>query len=113
MGSLGTPLGISGLIMIIIGIIMIIISIILLVIYHNVAKPWYIWVVMALGVILSIIGGILLAVALSSGTPDKEVTPVREITHVKEIVSIPVISPTSTIVQPKMVPCCGTCERPL
>lgn len=63
--GLSTPLGIAGIIFIIIGIIMALIGIILLIVNQNNAKPWYIWFLLVGGVIIGIIGGIMLAIALS------------------------------------------------
>lgn len=63
--GLSSPLGITGIILIIIGIIMAIIGVILVVANQNQEKPWYIWLLLVGGIIIGIIGGILLAVALS------------------------------------------------
>lgn len=74
--GLSSPLGVTGIILIIIGIIMAIIGVILLIANQNKEKPWYIWVLIVGGIILGIIGGILLAVALSRyPEPIRYVTP--------------------------------------
>lgn len=63
--GLSSPLGIAGIILIIIGIIMTVVGIILLIANQNKQKYWYIWLLLIGGVVLGIIGGILLAIALS------------------------------------------------
>jgi len=63
--GLSSPLGIAGIIFIIIGIIMALVGIILLIINQNNEKPWYIWLLLVVGIALGIAGGIMLAIALS------------------------------------------------
>jgi H+/Cl- antiporter ClcA len=63
--GLSSPLGIAGIIAIIIGIIAALIGIILLIVNQNSEKPWYIWLLLIGGVIIGIIGGVMLAIALS------------------------------------------------
>lgn len=63
--GLSTPLGITGIILVIVGIIMAVVGIVLLIVNQNLAKPWYIWFLLVGGVFIGIIGGILLAIALS------------------------------------------------
>lgn len=65
MGTLSSPLGISGIVLIAVGIIMVIIGIILLVINQNNNKSWYMWLIFISGAIFTIIGSILLAIAFS------------------------------------------------
>lgn len=62
----GSPLGITGIVMIILGIILAIIGIVLLINYQNQSIPWWVWLMLVGGVIIAIIGGIMLAIALSS-----------------------------------------------
>src|SRR5436853_1362198 len=65
--ALSTPLGIAGVIFIIIGIILTVIGIVLLIVYSQQPTiPSWIWWIFIGGVIIGIIGGIMLAAALSS-----------------------------------------------
>jgi len=75
--GLSSPLGITGIILIIIGIIMAIIGIVLLIANQNKDKPWYIWLLLVGGIVMGILGGIFLAVALSQRSePVVTTTPV-------------------------------------
>lgn len=61
-----SPLGIAGIIFIIIGIIMAVIGIVLLIVYSTTTIQWFVWVLLVGGILLGIIGGIMLAAALSA-----------------------------------------------
>ena len=63
--GLSSPLGISGIILVVIGIIMAIVGVILIVSNQNADKPWYVWFLLIGGIVVGILGGILLAIALS------------------------------------------------
>lgn len=63
--SLSSPMGIAGVILVIIGIIMAIVGIVILIANQNKEKGWYIWFLLIGGVVIGIVGGILLAIALS------------------------------------------------
>jgi hypothetical protein len=66
MGSgLSTPLGTAGTILLITGVVVTVVGVIFLIIYQNEVKPWWVWVLVILGIILSIIGGVMMAIALS------------------------------------------------
>jgi uncharacterized membrane protein HdeD (DUF308 family) len=67
MGSLSSPLGIIGVIILIIGIILFIIGIILVAINTSNPKPAYTWGLLVAGIIIAIIGAILMAVAGATG----------------------------------------------
>jgi H+/Cl- antiporter ClcA len=60
-----SPLGVSGIIMIVIGLIVALVGIIILVINQNKPKEWYMWLLAIVGLIAAIIGAILLAYALN------------------------------------------------
>ena len=60
-------LAIAGIILIIIGIIMAIIGIILLIVENTPSVSWYVWFLVIGGILLGIIGGVILAIALSEG----------------------------------------------
>lgn len=76
--GLSSPLGIAGIILVIIGIIIAVIGIILLIANQNLPKAWYIWFLLIGGIVLGIIGGILLAIALS-WTPVEEKPMMRTV----------------------------------
>ena len=61
-------LAIAGIILIVIGIIMAIIGIILLIVENTTTTSWYVWFLVLGGILLGIIGGVLLAIALSEPT---------------------------------------------
>lgn len=63
--GISSTLGIAGVLLIIIGIIMAVIGVVFLISNQNREKPWYIWLLLIGGVVLGIIGGIMLAIALS------------------------------------------------
>jgi hypothetical protein len=65
--GISSPLGITGVLLIIIGIIMAVVGVILLIANQNKPKAWYIWLLLIGGVVLGIAGGIMLAIALSRG----------------------------------------------
>ena len=65
MGTLSSPLGISGIVLLITGVIMAIIGIIFLVINQNNQKDWWMWLLFIGGLILAIIGCVLLAISAS------------------------------------------------
>jgi hypothetical protein len=65
MSSLTSPLGITGIILLIIGLLMLIIGVVFLIIESSTSKGWYVWTLLIGGIIFLLIGGILLAVALS------------------------------------------------
>jgi hypothetical protein len=64
--NLGSPIGMTAILLIIIGVVMAIVGIILLIANQNHPKPWYIWFLLITGAVLGIIGGIILAVWFSS-----------------------------------------------
>ena len=68
MAGISSPLGIAGVLLIIIGIIMAVVGVIFLIANQNREKPWYIWILLIGGIVLGIIGGIMLAIALSQRT---------------------------------------------
>lgn len=74
--GLGSPLGITGVILTIIGIILAVIGIILLIVNQNNSKDWYIWVLMIGGLILALLGAIILAIAISTRAKDTQTTSV-------------------------------------
>jgi drug/metabolite transporter (DMT)-like permease len=76
--GISSPLGISGIVLLIIGVILLIVGVILLVVNTDPSKPWYIWALIFAGLVLSIIGGILLAVAYSSGPKTVVMTTMGE-----------------------------------
>lgn len=61
-----TPIGIIGIIFIILGVIMSIIAITILILSRINSKPWYVWILLILGVLLGITGSIFLAIGLSN-----------------------------------------------
>lgn len=61
----GSPLGIFGIALIIIGIIMCIIFVAVLIYYENLDQPLWVWLVGLFGLGFAIIGGVMLAWALS------------------------------------------------
>jgi hypothetical protein len=63
---MASGLAIFGIIFIVIGIIMAIVGIVLLII--NTSGNWYTWTLLIGGIVLAIIGGIMLASALSQTT---------------------------------------------
>jgi flagellar basal body-associated protein FliL len=64
--TLASPIGMTGIFLIIIGLVMAVVGIILLIANQNSPKPWYIWFLLISGAVLGIIGGIILAVWFSS-----------------------------------------------
>jgi len=70
MSQLTSPLGITGIILLVIGILMLIIGVVFLIIESSTSKGWYVWTLLIGGIIFLLIGGILLAVALSK--PDSK-----------------------------------------
>lgn len=76
--ALNSPLGISGIILIIIGIITAVIGVIILIANQNQPKGWYIWVLMIGGIVLGIIGGIMLAIALAQRNPCQVLTTYKQ-----------------------------------
>lgn len=63
--GLSTPFGITSIILVIIGIIMALVGIIVLIANQSQTKPWYVWFLLVGGVFIGIIGGVMLAIALS------------------------------------------------
>jgi len=64
--TLASPIGMTGICLIVIGVVMAIVGIILLIANQNHPKPWYIWFLLITGAVLGIIGGIILAIWFSS-----------------------------------------------
>ena len=95
-------LAIAGIIVIIIGIIMAIIGIILLIVENTTTISWYVWFLVIGGILLGIIGGIMLAIALSEST-----VPVYKPT-------CPIPQPLCPIPQPPIVrPSCPYTPQPI
>jgi uncharacterized membrane protein len=64
--GLSSPLGIAGVILVVVGIILTAIGLIILLVNANKTKPWYLWFTLIAGIVLGIIGGIMLAIELST-----------------------------------------------
>ena len=64
--GLSTPIGMSGILLIVIGLVMTIIGIILLIVNQNKPKEWYIWLLLILGAVMGIVGGLILAIGFSN-----------------------------------------------
>lgn len=71
--TLTSGLGIGAIILLIVGIIMIIASLVLLVTNQNAstAQPWYVWVILIIGIIAIVIGAIMLAYGLKDNKDAK------------------------------------------
>lgn len=78
--GLGSPWGITAVIMIIVGIILAVIGIILLIVNQNSTKQWWIWAIMVIGLFMILIGAIILAFVLSM--KEKETQTVTTSTYV-------------------------------
>jgi len=63
--NISTPIGLTGIGLIVIGLVMTIVGLILLIVNQNHPKEWYIWFLLITGAILGIIGGIILAIGFS------------------------------------------------
>lgn len=74
--GLSSPLGVFGIILIIIGIVMVVVGIIFLISLANETKPWWTWFLLIGGIVFGIIGGILLAIALSQAAVVVATAPV-------------------------------------
>ncbi len=72
--GLSSPLGFTGIFFIIIGILMAIGGIVGLIIQANEAKAWWVWMLLIGGIVIGIIGGILLAIAMSRYTTVEPIT---------------------------------------
>lgn len=60
-----SSLGIAGILLTLIGVVMTIIGIILIIVNQNRDKPWYIWFLLIIGIIVGITGAIMMAVAIT------------------------------------------------
>jgi len=73
MGSgLSTPVGTVGTILLISGVVFAIVGTIFLILYQNEEKPWWVWFLVVTGIILSIIGGVMMAVSLAHSQCESE-----------------------------------------
>jgi hypothetical protein len=63
--NISSPIGITGIGLIVVGLVMTIVGLILLIVNQNHPKEWYIWFLLITGAILGIIGGIILAIGFS------------------------------------------------
>lgn len=62
---LSTPLGFTGIFLLIVGILMTVGGIIGLIVQSNQPKSWWVWFLIFAGIVLGILGAVLLAIALS------------------------------------------------
>lgn len=76
--TVGTPLGIGGLVFIGMGVALVIAGVILLIANQNKPKEWYIWFLISLGTVLGILGGVMLAVALADTNTLTKVSSKKE-----------------------------------
>lgn len=94
---LSTPLGFTGIFLLIIGILMLVGGIIGLIVQSNqTPKSWWVWFLIAVGFFLGIIGAVLLAIALSR----KKVDPCNQIVAVAAPAPIMYQQPTPIMVAP-------------
>lgn len=63
--KLGSPIGFGCISLIVIGVVMIIIGMIFLIIYQNQDKPWWVWIVLIVGIAFGLIGALILVFWLS------------------------------------------------
>ena len=92
--NISSPIGITGIGLIVVGLVMTIVGLIILIVNQNHPKEWYIWFLLITGAILGIIGGIILAIGfskyencntISSKCPDYNLTDTSEIVKVQPI----------------------------
>lgn len=62
--GIASPLGIAGVVMIALGIILTLIGLIFLVVNQNGVKAWYMWFLVIVGILVGIVGSVCLAFAL-------------------------------------------------
>ena len=103
-------LAIAGIILIVIGIIMAIIGIILLIVENTTTTSWYVWFLVLGGILLGIIGGVILAIALSEPTI-KAIIPIPGCPIPQPICPVPqpicpIPQPTCPLIQPVIKPTC-------
>ena len=94
---LSTPLGFTGIFLLIVGILMTVGGIIGLIVQSNQPKSWWVWFLIFVGIVLGILGAVLLAIALSR----TEVDPCRQI-EMRAYAPAPVVyqQPTPIMVAP-------------
>lgn len=75
-----SPLGWSGLVILIIGLILFIIGIVILIVNQvkKITQPWYVWALIGIGIIMAIVGAVMLILAISQNTKEKKGDVIEE-----------------------------------